>query len=756
MEQENLSNLSSTEESSPESPNCPINRVTEDEEGDGDLISRPMNETEVSSGVGIIGSSIDLNNIVKEKRSENEDILSNDISDRSSFRKDSYDIIDSVERSPLSRVNTTAADQCSKVLREHSHSFATTKTEKIDLNDRIDDLSPVPTAITGSISSSYCSSNGPVFPARHNKEIESTKNSEESRQEKDEPVVVNSIDNAAKKVLLSYIDTPNNLTRIKQTSLKDPNPQLMNHHHQMISQNQIKIGTVSESTSVHDIKRENLAKEGSSTKNETEQESLAPLNASFFNCQYQTPSWIDDPLIGVPPCAMENKNTHRKTGADMRILTAYMRSLNEMRLPEAIPPTELDKYLSSFFLVVRKADGSEYEPCSLRAMLASIERYLRFKNYPLSLTRDAAFSNMRNGLKLKQQTLRSIGKGQKSSNDASPSSLAREGKIAHLFKSQEMGPYTPSSVVFTLCFYFCMYLKIRKSTENKKLLWGDIILCKDESGREFLTFSSQMLMKTQGTKGNTRQRSYRVWADPSCPEKDPVTIYKFYAQKRPVSMNTNFAPFYLGVNVLYPTQGQLWYRPAAMGINKLNEMVRQIRDITGIRSAADYQNGSKPEKLSSEFEKSRQDGESPTDDHLYRQDLDNEIKMETVDDIDADEDDSSPSTAIDFSFSHEQPLNLNNSTSSESAPPPAHPTLTALGNMAQAIYSDGDSDDSFSHQSFPSKVNGTVEGKMDREMDQEIDLTKTSGSDSPLNCSVKSRNSLLSGGGHSMNASKFL
>ncbi|KAH9488783.1 hypothetical protein Btru_059414 [Bulinus truncatus] len=59
---------------------------------------------------------------------------------------------------------------------------------------------------------------------------------------------------------------------------------------------------------------------------------------------FQTPSWIDDPLIGVPPSAMENKNTHRKTGADMRILTAYMRSLHEMRLPEAIPPDELDNF----------------------------------------------------------------------------------------------------------------------------------------------------------------------------------------------------------------------------------------------------------------------------------------------------------------------------------------------------------------------------------------------------------------------------
>ena len=476
-------------------------------------------------------------------------------------------------------------------------------------------------------------------------------------------------------------------------------------------------------------------------KGELESESLAPLSASFFNCQYQTPSWIDDPLIGVPASAMENKNTHRKTGADMRILTAYMRSLNEMRLPEAIPPAELDKYLSSFFLVVRKADGSEYEPCSLRAMLASIERYLRFKNYPLSLTRDSAFSNMRNVLKLKQQTLRSIGKGQKTASEVSPSSLAREGKIAHLFKTQEMGPYTPSSVVFTLCFYFCMYLKLRKSTENKKLLWGDISLLKDESGREFLTFSSQMLRRNQGSsKVNFRQRNYRVWADPSSPEKDPVTIYKFYAQKRPASTNTNFSPFYLGVNVLYPTQGQPWYRPAAMGINKLNEMVRQIRDITGVRTTSDFQVNDSQAKDKPVMEmptKENANGHELVQTNIEQQDLEaHTIKTEILDGDD--DEDSCSNLAIDFSQeAQESPMGV----------PSAADVMSALS--MQHTVSEGDnSNDSFQRhlpKGLIAQINGTVghdvrSGQLGQDEDLDLATNGSSPPDSPLNCSTKDRN----------------
>uniref|UniRef100_A0A2C9KPM5 ZMYM2-like/QRICH1 C-terminal domain-containing protein n=1 Tax=Biomphalaria glabrata TaxID=6526 RepID=A0A2C9KPM5_BIOGL len=591
------------------------------------------------------------------------------------------------------------------------------------------------------VSSKHCSNdnsalldhnhhNGPVFPARHrdlqlafsHSSVDAVGLSSATNLNDDQST------HAMKKAILSYID------KVEDKSITSNSKMLKRSSSVLSSQesNFTGISLSNNSVSNSSSNLENISK----GVGEADNEILPPLNASLFNCQFQTPSWIDDPLIGVPASAMENKNTHRKTGADMRILTAYMRSLNEMRLPEAIPPNDLDKYLSSFFLVVRKADGSEYEPCSLRAMLASIERYLRFKNYPLSLTRDSAFSNMRNVLKLKQQTLRSIGKGQKTPSEVSPSTLAREGKIAHLFKSQEMGPYTPSSVVFTLCFYFCMYLRLRKSTENKKLLWGDIVLCKDDNGREFLTFSSQMLRRTQSSsKLNLKQRIFRVWADPSCPEKDPVTIYKFYAQKRPTSMNTNFAPFYLGINVLYPTQGQLWYRPAAMGINKLNEMVRQIRDITGVRSTSDFNS----ELNMADRHPPDPDGQeehSPLHDMTDRQEAECEVKMEAADE--GNEDEGNYNLAVDFSQDQRDPP-LDCSQHNGEGTSSVH---QLGGGLLSNAHSDEDnSNDSSSQHSFPSNINGDAsqDVRNGKDNDKEIDLTQRRSPEFPLNCSTKKR-----------------
>lgn len=682
-------------------------------------------------------------NVKTSRIDENQDLVAN-ISERKSVNIDACDADDAIAEDKKNDNDECDTDD-SKHKDISSSELAVTPQESNDgSSSEISDSEAANGSDEANESNKYSLSadqehlffsnnNGPVFPARHNRDLQMslshTSVEQNSLSNLDDEHNFHSNNILSKKPIGLFNDEE------KTSVLKS-----LKRSASFLSSNQ-EPNFLSSSNISNSINQESIGfnKNGAHSSADGEAESLPPLNASFFNCQFQTPSWIDDPLIGVPPSAMENKNTHRKTGADMRILTAYMRSLNEMRLPEAIPPTELDKYLSSFFLVVRKADGSEYEPCSLRAMLASIERYLRFKNYPLSLTRDSAFSNMRNVLKLKQQTLRSIGKGQKAPSEVSPSSLAREGKISQLFKSQEMGPYTPSSVVFTLCFYFCMYLRLRKSTENKKLMWGDIVLCKDDSGREFLTFSSQMLRRTQSSsKLNLKQRIFRVWADPTCPEKDPVTIYKFYAQKRPTSMNTNFAPFYLGINVLYPTQGQLWYRPAAMGINKLNEMVRQIRDITGVRSTSDFHGELNfGEKRTSDLDLGSRDDQSPSHDLVDKPDSECEVKMEVGED--GEEDDLNSNLAIDFS--HEQsdpPLDCsqhNGSTISFS-----HIGLTAVNSRTHPAFSDGENSNSSSQQSVSANINGDLNTELrNGKEDKEIDLTKESNPDFPLNCSTKGR-----------------
>ena len=312
-----------------------------------------------------------------------------------------------------------------------------------------------------------------------------------------------------------------------------------------------------------------------------------------FDSQHSEP----DNEYEIDELATENKNTKRKTETDMRIFSAYLISLKESRKAEEIPPQELDPYLSMFFSVVKKHDGHEYEPASLRGMLCSVERYLRMKGYRSSITRDAAFTNTRNTLKNKQRVLRENGKGvKKLVTGAGPDPLcpSTTEKVNHLYAAKELGPYNPMSVINSLCFAFVVYFKMRKAIDHKQLLWGDIVL-RSSASSEFLCY--------EPVEGKEYIRSrlkgledYKVWSNSmSGPNKDAILIYKLYSQKRPAQMMSPDSPFYLGVSTSNPVQNQPWYKSLPMGVNKLNDLVRMIRDITGIQKPQSLSNPNSPD-----------------------------------------------------------------------------------------------------------------------------------------------------------------
>lgn len=255
--------------------------------------------------------------------------------------------------------------------------------------------------------------------------------------------------------------------------------------------------------------------------------------------------------------------------------------MNETREPESIPPAELDRHLATYFSIIKKHDGNEYEPASLRGMLCSIERYLRSRNYPISLTRDAEFLNTRNMLKEKQKILRELAKTEKSDKHESLATLAVQ-RLNQLYLAKEFGPHNATSVVNALCFSFVVHLKIKKAIDHKQLLWGDIVLSKTATDEEYLCYKPLPGYEycRLPLKGISHQRVCMQMHN--TPLWDPITIYKLYSSKRPPSMTSPGSPFYLGVAASpQDNEQQSWYKPVSLGVNKLNDLVRMIRDITG-------------------------------------------------------------------------------------------------------------------------------------------------------------------------------
>ena len=81
----------------------------------------------------------------------------------------------------------------------------------------------------------------------------------------------------------------------------------------------------------------------------------------------------------------ENKNTAQKTERDVRLLERFLKTKDEDRKIEDIPAAELNEFISEFIISVRTKDGNEYEPTSLRSLMASFERHLKKKGYSASI-----------------------------------------------------------------------------------------------------------------------------------------------------------------------------------------------------------------------------------------------------------------------------------------------------------------------------------------------------------------------------------
>jgi len=64
----------------------------------------------------------------------------------------------------------------------------------------------------------------------------------------------------------------------------------------------------------------------------------------------------------------------------MRKPRQFLNEKEENREIQNIPP-ELNELLSQFFYSLRKSDGTEYEPRSLRGMICSFDRVLKYLRY---------------------------------------------------------------------------------------------------------------------------------------------------------------------------------------------------------------------------------------------------------------------------------------------------------------------------------------------------------------------------------------
>ena len=186
----------------------------------------------------------------------------------------------------------------------------------------------------------------------------------------------------------------------------------------------------------------------------------------------------------------------------------------------------------------------DYEPCFVRSLMASFERYLKKKNYGFSIMKDSEFEQARKALQSKQKDLKQKGKG----NKPNASVALTEEEIKLLYDKGLLGTSTPEALLNTVWFNNAIHFGLRGCKEHRDMCWGDVQLRQTTNGEEFLEYSErQTKTRTGENPRDVRQIKPKMFSVPGS-EKDPVAAYKLYAKKMPTEMNDNDASFYLAVN----------------------------------------------------------------------------------------------------------------------------------------------------------------------------------------------------------------
>ena len=87
----------------------------------------------------------------------------------------------------------------------------------------------------------------------------------------------------------------------------------------------------------------------------------------------------------------KNKNTLKATQTWLNVWQTWAKERKVNPKMEEYEHKQLDEMLQIFYTKIRTKDGSEYEPESLKSMLAALNRYLKEHGYKYSIIRYREF-----------------------------------------------------------------------------------------------------------------------------------------------------------------------------------------------------------------------------------------------------------------------------------------------------------------------------------------------------------------------------
>ena len=181
----------------------------------------------------------------------------------------------------------------------------------------------------------------------------------------------------------------------------------------------------------------------------------------------------------------ENKNTKKGTSTWLNVWTTWAESKEFDSNLLAYEPKQLDQTLQKFFAEIRKQDGSEYEPDSLR---------LREEGY---------------------------GKRPK----AAKALTSQDEEL--LWSKGLLGDHSPKSLISTMWFFLTQQFGLRGCQEHHDMYVEDFTFTKDDNGVDYITYEESPTKTRQGgLRKKRRVVQPKMFATGG--ERCPVKLFKTF------------------------------------------------------------------------------------------------------------------------------------------------------------------------------------------------------------------------------------
>ena len=136
----------------------------------------------------------------------------------------------------------------------------------------------------------------------------------------------------------------------------------------------------------------------------------------------------------------KNKQTLPKTRQDVSWLAVRVSEIQTRKSAwniEEIQPEELNDFLSEFIVTVKRKDGGDCEPSSLRGFITSFNRYLKNVKFSKSIVEDREFEQTRKALDARCELLKKEGRLNR------PAEAISDDEVSVLYESNIEGTRVP-------------------------------------------------------------------------------------------------------------------------------------------------------------------------------------------------------------------------------------------------------------------------------------------------------------------------